>query len=390
VDPVTTNNVYRGIVIETNTFENSLSAAGYAVDITTTDTTGQVDLNVGGFKFAANDAAVGFAALSATASVDWTPTPNGDGNVIYSITGAWGEIITGFSSVFVYQERNGVKGFQYNLGDKVWDCGDGGSIDCVVTNSAIGKDELNWSPIAVTESACPTGSGYNASCRVYTLSSIGSLKTLPFGNVIQITIQFSNQKVLVKPTVAETGHEIGPDYCKIDIDIWYPWAKIPAGEKATGNIAIVYYVGGRAGDGTINGGSFQGKEALVFVGTNDKATVMAFDGQATLDGVDVDVYINGISGSTILGYDCVKENCDIVSAIVIYAWQVACGVASAGGWTSQLVILSWDSVACDHVYYDPTAGMADTSEVTMNAAGFVTPTIISFIWAFILFLFHGR
>jgi len=203
-----------------------------------------------------------------------------------------------------------------------------------------------------------------------------------------LTLQCANQKVMVKPTLADAGHEIGPDYCKVSIGITYPYVgKGMASVKSTTNVGISAVFGGKVGAVGITGGVFQGRNAIVFAAAgSDSSAVWAWDGTATIDSEDCPIYLNALSGQTIIDYD--ESGDDDFSRLVIGIWQYYLGICSAGGWTTELYLVSWEKLGADYVYYDPTAGMASNSEIQSSSAGFMAPTILSFFWVVMLFLFH--
>jgi len=113
---------YRVFATKRDTNENSISVAGAKLEVTKTgDFSGNAALDIAGFKFVAGgyanpenktnpQVAMGFSFLSATASVDWTPSPTG-GSFLYSYVGAWAEMVVGYSIIALYKERDGQPGF---------------------------------------------------------------------------------------------------------------------------------------------------------------------------------------------------------------------------------------------------------------------------------------
>jgi hypothetical protein len=296
----------------------------------------------------------------------------------------------GIDSIFLWQNKNGQSGFQYNLGDPAFDCV-ADNVDCIQPWSAISpKNDLIWTPISVSPKSCPLGAGYNPNCTIYYLSSTGRFTyLLSTYDTLKLTLVCASQEVKVTETGATEGHTIGPNYCKVSFEITYPWvAKQMSSVKSITNVGISTVFGGKVGAAGITGGTFQGGSAIVFAAADsDKSAVWKWDGSAKIDTVDCPITLTGISGDAITKYDC--ANCDGFSLLVIGFWKLYVGLASAGGWTSELYIVSWDKTGADNVYYDPTAGMAPNSDIQMNAAGFIAPTaILSFFWVLISFLFH--
>jgi len=343
------------------------------------------DINGFVFKWDRPNVAMGIVGFEASANFDYTPAANGNnGSIIYSFSAAFAEFIIAYDSIFLWQNKNGQSGFQYSLGDNVWDCV-ADNLDCIQPWSGISpKKDLIWTFITVTKQSCPLGSGYSSNCTIYHLESTGFLG---IDRTMKLTLVCANQKVIVKSTAADAGHEIGPDYCKVTVEIWYPYvAKQMLGFKDTTNIGLSTVFGGKVGSAGITGGTFQGRSAVVFAAAGtDTSAVWAWDGAATIDSVECPITLTGISGDSIINYDC--SQCDPFSKIVIGLWQFYLNIASAGGWTTELYIVSWDKTGANYVYYDPTAGMASNSDIQSNAAGFMAPTaILSIFWVVMSFL----
>jgi len=397
VAAVADNKEIRILAVQSDPASNSLSAAGvkFSVDHTTGETVASAKLDAGAFKFQAktgvSSPVVGFAGLSATLSVDWTPTPDGTGKLSYSVAGSWAEIIFGVTHVFLYQERKAPEGFQYSLGDNVWDCNVQNGLDCLIGGSIINlQNDLNWIALDAQSYACPTASGYNGTdCRVHQITAEGRWP-LTTNAVVTVRITFASQKVLLN--YAAKGHEIGPDYAKADLIITYPYVqKFQTGNKAIANIGVSGYAAGKAGSAA-EVGTFKDNQAFIFKAVDtDRAAVWAWDGSAALTkgGVDSDsdVFVVGISGTSIKDYDC--SGCDVVSLLIIGNWKFSVNWVEPWGWRTQIVILSFPGVNTDTVTYDPEYGMATTAEYSTGSSGIVVPALfLSSLWVLVQFFFN--
>jgi len=187
--------------------------------------------------------------------------------------------------------------------------------------------------------------------------------------------------------------EIGPDYCKSDWVVHYPYTqKGQVSNKPFANVAVVVWLGGKAGAYGIAGGIWKGKSAYIFQGDNDKAAVLAWDGTAKLDGTDKPIYVTGVSGKEISEYKCdVNAGCNwLIYLITIFQWQVSVALAAIGGWTTELIIVSWDSVGPTDVVYDPLFGMAGVGDLIINASSFLMPSIYSLLCSLIFYHLFSR
>jgi len=398
-DPATAapeNAEYRTFATFLNSADNSISVAGAKLSLTSDGKfQGSAALDAAGFKLVAGGTvanpqlAFGAAALSATASVNWTPSPNGDGSLIFSLTGAWAEIIVGLTNCFLYKDRNGQPGLQFDIQKEQFDCNIDNTEDCLIGNSGVDlAKDLKYTPLAVNTYSCalPADAGYNSNCTIWTLSSTGYIPGITNTDVFELTLKLANQKIFLGE------HAVGPDYSKADFKIWYPWTnKGQTAVKGQASVGMAIYVGGKAGTAGIQGGAFQGKDAIIIAAADsDKAAVLAWDSTAQLDGVDTTVFVNGISGQTIANYDCSACNPLGIKYWVIAGWKIGVYFASLGGWTSQLVLLSWPGVGPNEVYYDPTFGMAAQGEYTTNSGLFLMPSFLTLMACFVFYRFFSR
>jgi len=387
---VSGSDTFRAFAAISNGPENSISVAGAKLTLTSTgDFSGNAALDAAGFKMVcggnSQQLAFGAAAISATASVDWTPSSNGN-SVIFSLTGAWAEVMVGCSNLFLYKDRDGVKGFQYSLGANQFDCNVNNGLDCICAGSAIdlGKD-LQYTPLSVTKQSCnlTAEQGYNSNCTIWTLTSTGYLAGIPNTNVIVITLKLANQKL------SWGGNTMGPDFGKVGFTITYPWAlKGQTAVKDQASVGMSFYIGGRAGTAGAQGGSFLGKDAVIFASDNQHAAILAWDPMAQIDGVDTYIYVNSISGSAVTSYDC--SGCDVVSLLIITGWKIGVAVASLGGWTSQLVIVSWPGIGPDTLVYDPVVGMGAPGDYTTNSGLFLMPSFLTMMACLVFYRFFSK
>jgi len=402
---VADNNEIRAMAAVYNYAEDTFAVGGLKYSITVDGTTKSVkgEVDAAGFKFVGGGGVTptepkfALAAVSASADFHWDADPNG-GKVVYSINGAWVELVFGISTLFLYKDRDSKPGFQYELGDNVWDCTTNNGKDCYLGKSAVSlKDDLKWghlSDLYANKScaeALPAGS-YNDSCTIYQLTAVGKSK-ITDAEVIRITWTTSSQKVMLNPGV--NGHTIGPDYSKIDLLINYPY--IEKGiilDKNEWSPGVIVYAAGKAGSASVEGGvKWNNNAAFAWKTASGKAAVLAWDGTAELTTAGIKapaatVYIQGVSGNAIIDYDCAA--CDPVSKVIIPLWQIPLNIYKAFGWTGQFVFLSWAQKGVDTVYYDPTLAMANENEVTYTAGVFVAcyPTLFfSFLSVLIVHYF---
>jgi hypothetical protein len=395
------NNEIRALqIVDNRATDNSVAVGGLKVEISSqSSNSATAELNAGGFKFAGGQSLtkepqLGFAALSATATASWSAT--GSGNLYVNVQGAWAEVVFGFSSIFLYQERNNNPGFQYNLGDPVFDCTDSSTqFDCIYPLSDVKLDkDLTYATLTTSQTTCAAANlqGYSPNCTIWQITSVGSLGG---AKVLEVTLTLASQKVIMGPTViGGKSHQLGPDYGKVDFTITYPWtAKGKDTIKLNATVAIAVYAAGKAGTSTVTAGTLDGKSALLWVTENNKAAVWSWDGEAYVtssNGVDQSstAYIVGLSGDAIGAWKapaiCIDVNC-IANKIIIGIWQIVVAVVKGLGWTPQILIISWNVPGADKVYYDPGIGMTDTASSGM----FLAPTLIYFVWVLVHYFFRN-
>jgi len=298
-------------------------------------------------------------------------------------------MVFGVSTIFLYENRNSVDGFQYALGDPVFNCAEPSTAyDCVIKDSAIDiKDNITFTNLAWTASSCASKglTGYSDNCTIYEINSVGSY----LGNVVlELTLTLASQKVLVGPEI--NNNEIGPDFGKVDIRIKYPWVdKMQAGNKDKGHVALALYAAGRAGGGSVKAASYRDKSALVWSADTYRSAVFTWSGNAdiksTIGDTTSESYAVFISDQAVLDfqlcYNILDINC-VISYFIISAWKWHMNAMKILGWSTQVVILSWKGVGADDVFYDPGLGME-------TAAGmFLTPTFICFAMLLVHYFFR--
>jgi hypothetical protein len=402
---VADNNEIRALAAVYNDVEDTFAVGGlkYSIQVDGASKTIKGELDAGGFKFVGGggitptEPKFALAALQASADFHWDANANG-GKIVYSITGAWVELVFGISSIFLYKNQDSAPGFQYILGDNIWDCTKDNDKDCFLWGSGVSlKDDLKWGHLSdlyanrSCSDAVPGGS-FNSSCTIYQLTAVGKSKVTD-AEVIRITWTTASQKVLIN------GHVVGPDSSKIDLTINYPYTEkvlFPL-SKNDYSVGVTVYASGKSGTASVEGAvRWNNNEAFAWKTASGRTAVLAWDGNAELTTAGVKsgspVYIQGISGQSIIDYDC--TNCDVVSKIIIPIWQGFLSTYKAFGWTGQFVILSWAPTAPDTVYYDPSMAMASESEVTYHSGIFVAcyPTLffsfLSVIIVHYLFINH--
>jgi len=281
--------------------------------------------------------------------------------------------------IFLYDDRDGVPGFQYTLGAlNAFTCSSAAAnVDCVMDGSNIRlKEDVFWSIWNIATAPCPAGSGYSSNCSIWTFTTTATL----LGNVpvATVTLRLSSQPVLVNPTV--NGHEIGPDRAKLDISITYPYTAKGIAANSQAKVGLSAVAAGKAGTFNAVAASIDGNNALVWNGNNDKASFWSYDGTAVVGSVSSTVYVTAISGDSIEKYNCtLGVDCDLISVAIIISLKWVNGIWRAFGWTTELYFFSWNEVRPTQIDYDPSFGMIDS---TNSALSGVPP-----IWSLFLFLF---
>jgi hypothetical protein len=297
--------------------------------------------------------------------------------------------------MFAYQERNNQPGFQYKVGDFVWSCAVNNGLDCIVDGSFIDfKKDISWSQVTTASQTCVSAlsstTGYNNTCTIFQVTTTGSYLG---ASAMTITLTLASQKILLKPTITATGVEIGPDVAKFDLVIRYPWVQKLV-SKTTSYVALLAGAAGKASSGVVAGGQWQGKSSSVWYFDKDRAAVLSWDGSATINSGSVTnpvpVFVQGISGASILAYNCTDTNPAIclIQNLILTPWKIVAGLLTGFGWTPELVILSWPQLGPDTITHDPIYGSASSTEIKSGSLLFTPTLFLYFIWAIVHYFYR--
>jgi len=304
---------------------------------------------------AGQDLSFYFGFLDVNAKVNFTASTA-------SISGALGEVAASIYSIFVWYEGNGQPGFQYSLGENVWDCTPG-PLDCVDTSLVISLQSLTWSPIQYNNYSCPDPTIYAPDCQVYVFSTTGSSGA---NQVIQFALKLASQPVFIDAV------EVTPDYGKIDITISYPWSTTNA--KANANVGLIGAAAGKAVSGSAQIAQIDNRNAIVFAGTGAHA-YFSWDGTAQVDTSSGTVYVQTISGQDIINY-----NCSLLCGPVITSLKLEAAVLKALGWQTELVIFTWAQNQPGSVVWDPVMGKADSgANIGSASLAFVAGSLVTLV-----------
>jgi len=275
-----------------------------------------------------------------------------------TITGAALELLASFMDIVVYYDNDGVPGLQINAsrGDNFLCSQPANSeIDCIdiTSGTAIDITKLSWTGIVVTKIACPSSGNYQANCTVY------SARTATVGGEIAFTLKLASEPVLYN------GVRIDSSYGKIDVEINYPWDTVSPAIPSKAKVGLIAATAGKAADGTGTWSKVGGDTAVAYNAEN-KAAYFSWDKTSSVQSQDgATVYYQGISGETLLALDCSKTNCGLAG--VIYGpLQVAAGVWKALGWTTDIILFSWDEVKPTNILWDPELGFVNNKLTTQT------------------------
>lgn len=216
--------------------------------------------------------------------------------------------------------------------------------------------------------------------------------------MITIKLTLASQKVNFQQTATVGGStiEIGPDVAKFDIEITYPWAGRPLIDRSTSNVALLAGAAGKAGSAVVAGGVWRGKSASVWYGDGGKAAVLSWDGTATVKtqsnptGSDEPVYVQGISGESLLAYNCTQTpaGCVLEDYTVVLGWQILAGTLKLLGWTPELAILSWDVPGPTQVVHDPVYGTAASTDIKGSGMLIAPSMFLYFFWVLVQYFYR--
>jgi len=320
-----------------------------------------VSVDIAGFKFknpsdlsdGANNKALAFYFGYLGVSGQWS-----NSSQTASVSGAVAEIVASWETLFVYYNKDGQLGFQWNMAKDIFDCT--GTQDCIDLNGYIDIKNMTFGGIIVSQTACPTG--YNANCTIY------KFDTASTDGVLRFVLRLASEPVLLN------GIRIEPNYGKIDVVINFPWTSFPLlRDAANAKVGIVAYTAGRAGTASASVSNVDGNAAVTFT-ASDKSAYFSWNGQAALtSNANAHVYAQYVSGSTIAANTCDTGGCGLVTAIFVYSLKVRNAWLVAFGWTTEMLIFTWDETKPATVTWDPAIGVTSTQSAA--AAVFVGPVV---------------
>jgi hypothetical protein len=323
----------------------AIAASGAAVNWTTQSTKqqGQAHIDLVAFRHSSpgfnGNEGIGYYFGWATANTQWNVQAGTS-----SISAAGLEVLFYAYNVFAYYNYDKDPGFQYKLGNDVWDCTKAAAdkFDCVVPGSEIKFSDLTWSPIKIVNQSCPNTQEYSKDCQVWILTTESSVATFRF--------KFASQPVMVD------GVEVTQDKGKIDIDIRYPWSSSNVTFEPNARVGLSSFASGKAATySATRVVKVSGGDAVSFEYDNRKA-YFTWDGKAKVGNKNENVYFTTVTGEEIKNFDCAANNCGLVEGLVIAALKIINGVYEAFGWKSQLVYFSWNVDQPDLVSWDPQLG----------------------------------
>eukprot|EP01130_Rhizamoeba_saxonica_P001672 TRINITY_DN11543_c0_g1_i1.p1 TRINITY_DN11543_c0_g1~~TRINITY_DN11543_c0_g1_i1.p1 ORF type:complete len:413 (+),score=80.13 TRINITY_DN11543_c0_g1_i1:50-1288(+) len=322
---------------------NKFEALGVLIDWTddTSISEGDIDLDVAAFSVETpryNQYLNYYYAKSDT-SVSWDlEAEQGESGTVNT------EILAGLQDVFIYYDKNDQNGFQFELGDDVWDCSVEG-IDCIDSGGSIGVSEMSWLPMTVSEVDCPfAGSGkYSADCKVYVIEARDTQ------DILRVTFKLANQHL--KYDDIDLGH----DSAKIDIEIRYPWNSQTLLDPENAKVGISFFTAGKSE----TKGTSVSNEKVSFR-SEKGTTAFSWVNHALVDNVETKVYSNTISGQEILDFEC-RLNCGLVEAIYIGVFQLVVGLYKGFKWDTQLLHFSWSETHPSVIVWDPEIGNLEST-----------------------------
>jgi len=294
-------------------------------------------------------------------------------------------------SIFVYYNRDGVAGFQPDYTTAAtFDCSTPGTGDCLDVSLLISLSSLNWTQISAQKFACP--SGFPVNCSVYVFSTTGYQAAVSTNTpVITFTLKLATHPLRVDNVL------ITPEYSKIDVSVWYPWAN--SGANANASVGLHFVGAGRVAGGILNNvtstviGGVQ-RTGLFFNASASASAAFAWDGTANVkvgsqSAVVSGVVVHGITGDAVLGLSFPFSA--IASCAITYK-QVACQAyynllldyhldvstwQAFSGWKVQYLFFSWADLQPTSVEWDPVVGNTSPAPAPAPApsnSGPTTPT----------------
>jgi len=292
-----------------------------------------------------------FAAVAA-----WNPTTG-----ITASAGAGAELAAEFSAITGYWDRDGNPGFDWVLGNNLF-CNNGlpaSTTDCLEILTYIDLTKQSWTPIAITNQSCPAG--YQSSCRVFWFTTSTTTGTFT------ITLKLASEPVNIN------GIPIDQFKGKLDITINFPWenyANVSNYQQL--KLALTGAYAGKAGAyAAARSATVNGHAGYVFTG-GLVSSYFSWDGTAQIGGQSSTIYATGLSGTTILNYNCATMKCDLVSAAVLIIYKAAVTVWQAFGWSVELVVFSSSAAQTATVVWDPEIGVSQQNDQINYQTGSTT------------------
>jgi len=268
------------------------------------------------------------------------------------------ELVGVFSHCFVYQDNDGVPGFQYVLGG-VLICPLIGSSknDCIVSFTAFSS--WSWAAVQISTYACPSGYPANCTVTVLTLATTGSN-----AGYVTITVTLSSLPVFVD------GVLITPNKLKIALLINYPWSSLfpnPGGNLYLGVLGVG---AGKTSSAVANIGFENGVPSSVdFVSSNGKTTgSFTWESECnstTTTTTTAAIVTQSYTDATISNYiSTCNPNCNIV----ILAIDVIINLYAAFGWRFNFIFFSIPVNQPTSISWDPTTTVQGGSSMGVQTA----------------------
>jgi len=299
------------------------------------------------FAIATPAAAVGqdmafyVGAFAATASYDGSANTG-------AISASLAEAVAVISSVVVWNNTDGVPGFQYTLGTD-FQCPTTGTAlnDCLYPALTIDLKTLTWTIISISQVPCPAGAGYQPNCTVYSFTTTGSLSTGEA--VISFTFNLATEPVYVNQVL------LTPDNAEFDVRVTYPWAAkapLPSGSLRVGLFGVT---AGKVLSGSVSIAATSNSASVSFVGANGKGTAFGWKSAALVGNVSSTVYYAGVSGADLNAYQCtLGDLACIIPNLRVGLLKLSYAVYAAFGWQVQLIWFTWQDIQPAVVDWDPS------------------------------------
>jgi len=286
-----------------------------------------------------------------------------DNTTIYgSISGAFAELLVGFTDVLVYYDRDGNPGFQYTLGTDPL-CSDSTTTDCVETTDNYKLASLNWAALTYNVASCP--SNYDAKCKVYSVTLVGTpvLTTSP---LITLTYTIASHPLMLTYSNGQTV-SITPDKGKIDVSITYPWASRTS-TRANPQLAIIVAAAGRAGSGGVSGSvQVNGNSASLTWNSGVSATLFSWDTNAYIAAQANAVTSVTITAQQLDAYKCNSLLCIGIGDLLALSWKTYADIYALFGWDTRVVVFSWSGMpANSSVFWDPNLTNSNAFTTTFS------------------------